>query len=128
MNSHMTSFFDSTPNGGASITIAGPEEIYPEQRHEVPVQRCRAECRPDTRPAIGAKAVSYVEQADDAAEQMQRVQRGEDVEEGAARICRQIESLSGELPPGDELSEHEQRTKHQRAVDPRRGTPHGRRE
>src|ERR1700694_3064639 len=116
MNSHITSFLESMPNGDSSNTAPCPkataisdsltlppvdlepqskdrQEIEPENIHEVPVERCRVQStqrRPRHRRVEPGKDVP---QCRHAAEQMQRVECGKDVEEGAAGVGVEEQTL-----------------------------------
>src|SRR5208282_3949409 len=53
----------------------------------------------------------HVEQRQDSSEQMHTVRAGENVKKAAAGIRRQENSLSGELPPGENLPGDEKNAK-----------------
>src|SRR4029079_16626726 len=84
------------------------EEIEPESGQEVPVWCEQAQ-------AVAAGCVGHAPdprqhdcEPDQAAEQMHAVQPGEDVEERAVRVRREVDALGGKDSPGPQLAGQEE--------------------
>src|SRR5882762_6304202 len=128
MNIQMPSLRDGTPNGEGSLATVSSatdrqecEQVDPEDGHEVPVERGGLEgCR--CQYSAGQPAL-YIEQPAQTAEDVQRVQRGEQVQEGAARTAGDEQVLRGELAPGQDLAEDEQQSQHECGVQRSHGLP-----
>src|SRR5882762_9816733 len=121
MNIQMPSLRDGTANGEGSCTAVSSatdrqqgKEIEPQHSHEMPVERRRLQRRP--RQAAGCEPPLHKPQPAESAEDVQRMQHGEYVEECAAGTRRQMEVLRGELSPRQPLTDKEQDSENQRGV------------
>src|SRR5271166_5499357 len=143
MNSHIASFLEGIANGGASIggaecapmvkcaSLTVPpvlyalnlhpkqyQQIHPKNAHEVPVIGKTIEGAPAQGNSV--EFTQHIGQADQPAEHVQRMDCGQQIEEGTVWIGGKIQPLGTQLQPSHVLADNKDQTEGSGNIQPAR--------